>query len=254
MAFEGSYGGIDDFNFLQSLPHTGSAYQPFYDDVPVNPFEATQHLLANSLAGPSANAENLRRSPTFCDECGFTLESTNEACAFCENINYEVSGCAEDEPGPQADLPQDYQNQHDDNIGQVPSALHSELPDDWNLLACPPHDLSRAPATSDFDESSMFQSPFADFESFFQGQQLWDQMPPDNELLAVVPEDEAQHHEDLLENQAPLLFERVLDRDLNEANVRRHRRRRLRSTERLEVARKRGKVCENCRRMKRKVR
>lgn len=194
------YEGIDHFYFLQSLTHTGSAYQ-FLDDVPVNLFETAQSLSVTSLVGPPANAEAPGRSPIFCDACGYALENLDEACVWCQFTSDEI-------PSAQSDFTQDHQNQHDGNFRQVLISLHSGLPDDWYDSQDLQGDLPIAPAMLNFEESSMFpQSSSADLNAGFQHQRLWDQIPPEGGLLAPMPEVGAhQHHgeEDLFENQVAL--------------------------------------------------
>ena len=250
---------MDDSDFLQSLTHTGSAYQPFYDDDTVNPFEAAQHLPATSLAGPPVNIEGQRRRPVFCDACGYALESLDGGCLWCLFTIEEVPSAADhDLLGAQIGLPQDHQNQDDDNIMELPMSPQAALPDNSSFFEDFPYDLPISSAMSSFEELPVFfQSSLEDLNASFQDDQMWDQMPlPDDGLFDAIPGIEApQHHEeDLPENHAPLRFERVLDHEFNEVNLPVRRRRRLSPRERQEVAAKRGKVCANCRRKKTKVR
>jgi hypothetical protein len=242
-----------------SLIHTGSAYQPFYGDDTVDPFEATQHLPATSLAGPPANVEGQRRRPAFCGACGYALESLDEGCLWCLFTIEEVPSAVDhDLLGAQAGLPQDHQNQDDGNIMEPPISPQAGLPADFYFFEDLPIDLPISSAMSNFAELPVFfQSSLEDLSASFQDDQMWDQiLLPDGGLFDAIPEIEApqQHEEDLPGNQAPLRFERVLDQEFNEINVPVRRRRRLLSRERQEVAAKRGKVCANCRRKKIKVR
>jgi hypothetical protein len=121
------------------------------------------------------------------------------------------------------------------------------------------------------------QSSSPDFNAGFQHQRLWDQIAPEDGLLALAPEVGAlQHHgeedpfanqvelrvwravrppngEDLMENKVPLRLWRVLDKELHKINVRGPERRRPSANERREGAAKRFKVYSDWRRKKRKV-
>jgi hypothetical protein len=251
MAFRGVYEGMDDFDFFLSLTHTGSTYQPFYDDDQSDSVEATLHLPPTSIVTPQATSEIPRLSPVFCDTCGYTLEKLGEACFWCQFINDEVPRHEEHATGH----PQDLHNQRDDNIRGVPVSRQARLHHDFGALENFSIDQP-APATSSFRQSSM--SPPTSSQNLntrFRDEQMWDQMLLDEEISDILAGDDAhQHQEDIRENQVPLHYERVLDQELNEVNIRVPRRRRLLAGERREVAAKRGKVCTTCRRMKRKVR
>ncbi len=252
MAFQPQYEGIDNFNFLQSRTRTGSADQGFYDDDPANPLEFTQYLPTSLMDGRISD-EVPQRSPVFCDACGYTLESLEENCLWCQFTNDEVTGAIEYPPAEaQADLPDTHENQWNDTPVEASVARQPRSPGD-PYLGDFAMDPNIDPTTLGFEELPTFLWPSAEDVDVYQ---RWFQRVVDDGLPAGFP-DLARHghnEEGLPENQAPLPLERVLDQEFNEVNVRVPRRRRLFPEERLEVAAKRGKVCASCRRKKIKVR
>ena len=237
MASEGSHIVNDDLNFLPFISQTGSSYRSFYADVPG--YSSNDTLLESdpAIAVHSAHIQASQKQPVFCAVCDYSLESSDQECLWCQLIDDE-SPAEAGSPEPAV-------------IGQQRNSVESipclEDPADHH-----PWFISIDPGGGTVSCLTFISSSDNATENNIAISNPTAVLTPPNNTIGSEEDEQG----DAEQWAAPMHwgFERVMDLDLILfEGVPIHRRRRLGDGERLEVAAKRGRVCEDCRRRKIKV-